>query len=103
MRGKPSWEERGLAASGDILLWASFMLLWLGGVLSGMQQCLQTLKHLLPALARSFFFNLSWQLLVLVFLVIRLTLGLHLFCFQPPGPDDVLGPPKDDRAVPDTG
>lgn len=31
------------------------MLLWLGSVLSGMQQCLLTLKHLLPALARSFF------------------------------------------------
>lgn len=55
MRGNPGWKKRGLAAGGDIRLWASFMLLWLGSVLSGMQQCLQTLKHSLPVLARSFF------------------------------------------------
>lgn len=33
----------------------------------------------------------------------NLTLILFLFSFQPPGPDNVLGPPEDDGVVPDTG
>lgn len=45
-------EGKGAGGKWDFLLWPSFMMLWLG---SGMQQCLQTLKHLLPVLARSFF------------------------------------------------
>lgn len=47
-----------------MVLWASSMLLWLGSVLTGVQQpqCLQALGDLLPGLARSFFY-LSWQLL----------------------------------------
>lgn len=33
----------------------------------------------------------------------NLTLVLLLFSFQPPGPDNMLGPPEDDRVVPDAG
>lgn len=100
MRGDADWKEGGLAASEGILLWASSLLLWLGGVLTGVQrpQHLQALGDLLLGPAGSFFIISHGSCLIP-----SLTLGFLLFSFQPPGPDYMLGPPEDDGVVPDAG
>lgn len=38
----------------------------------------------------------------LCFMIIPLIVFLYLGCFQPPDADDLLGPSKDDRALPVT-
>lgn len=45
------------------------------------------------------FFKISYG----TYLIPSLTVHFLLFPFQPPGPDDMLGPPEDDGVVPDAG